>query len=537
MRPLVVAAALLLAAGPAAAAGRGFAIASFGVTLQINPDASLVVREQIAFEFRGAHQGIVRTIPRSWTRGGVEVPVHFEGLGAYDDAGQPLRAEVSYPGGYVRIKAWVPGAADTTKSVTLVYRVRRGVLGYDDHDEIYWNATGDEWEAPIRHAEVYVNVPPGVPPGEVRTLAFTGPRGGAGQDYTVEHVEGFLRFSTTRAFRPREGLTVVVGWPHGHVPGPSALRRAWWVLADYWPFGLPLAALLWGGIVWWAFGRDPGARRTVKPEYAPPEGLIPAEAGALVDERAEPRDVIATLVDLAVRGYLKIEPVPATFGQSDFLFTRLKPVVGDPDLKPFELVVLARVFGGDWLLNARQLSEVRRDYENVFPPLRDQLYRTMVEDGLFPSSPALVRRGWMLAGLLFAASAFFVADWWPWLGRYGLILPAAIILCGLVFVGWSRYMPKKTWAGAQTFVQVRGFQEFLERAEKDRLERLPPDTLHRWLPWAIALGVTERWIFNFQGLKVAAPSWYTGPGDFTLANYAGALAVFSRDTEAAILTT
>jgi len=70
-------------------------------------------------------------------------------------------------------------------------------------------------------------------------------------------------------------------------------------------------------------------------------------------------------------------------------------------------------------------------------------------------------------------------------------------------------MPRKTWAGVQILAQVRGFQEFLERAEKDRLERMPPDTLHRWLPWAIALGVSERWIFNFQGLKVAAPPGIT----------------------------
>ena len=98
-------------------------------------------------------------------------------------------------------------------------------------------------------------------------------------------------------------------------------------------------------------------------------------------------------------------------------------------------------------------------------------------------------------------------------------------------------MPRKTRAGVQMATQVRGFQEFLERAEKDRLERLPPDTLHRWLPWAIALGVTERWIFNFQGLKVAAPTWYHGRGDFSLPSFVHDLSAFTRRTEEAILTT
>jgi len=98
-------------------------------------------------------------------------------------------------------------------------------------------------------------------------------------------------------------------------------------------------------------------------------------------------------------------------------------------------------------------------------------------------------------------------------------------------------MPRKTWAGVQILAKVRGFQEFLERAEKDRLERMPADTLHRWLPWAIALGVTERWIFNFQGLKVAAPAWYHSRGDFSLPTFERDLGAFARRTEEAILTT
>src|SRR5207249_6479038 len=266
--------------------------------------------------------------------------------------------------------------------------------------------------------------------------------------------------------RPREGLTVVVGWPPGHVAHASALRRAGWVVADYWPLSLPLLALVWGGFVWWAFGRDPGSKPSVKPEYAPPPDLIPAEAGALVDERAHPRDVIATVVDLAVRGYLEIEPITTAFGEADFMFKRLKPVTGDPDLRPFELFVLAKIFGVDWVINMRLLSEVRRDYENVFPPIRDQLYRMMVRDGLFPASPGSVRKGWMLAGALTAISATLLPTFGPaWLGRYDPMLPIGVVASGLIFIGWAWFMPRKTWAGVQVLARVRGFQEFCVRAE------------------------------------------------------------------------
>ena len=114
---------------------------------------------------------------------------------------------------------------------------------------------------------------------------------------------------------------------------PSELRRAGWLAADYWPLALPALALVWGAFVWSAFGRYPGATQSVKPEYEPPTDLIPAQAGTIIDDRAHPRDVIATVVDLAVRGYLEIEPITTAFGEPYFMFKRLKPVAGDPDLR------------------------------------------------------------------------------------------------------------------------------------------------------------------------------------------------------------
>ncbi|MBI2161756.1 MAG: DUF2207 domain-containing protein [Candidatus Rokubacteria bacterium] len=503
----------------------------------MNPDATLVVREDIAFEFRGSHNGVFRTIPVRYDRGGYEFALRLDGIGAYDEAGQPLRHEVSYPGRYVKIKAWVPGAQDTTKTVTFVYRVRRGILRFEDHDELYWNATGNEWEVPIRHAEVFVNTPPGVADAAVRSIAYTGLRGGTGQDYTLDRVEKYLRFSATRPFRPREGLTVVVGWPPGHIGRPSALQQATWFFSDNWPFGLPLLAAALGWFVWWAYGRDPAAHRSVKPEYEPPEGLIPAEAGTLVDEKAEPREVLATIVDLAVRGYLHVEQITTAFGAPDFMFKRLKPVGGDPNLKQLELYILAKLFSTDWALNMRLLSEIRRDYNNVFPPIRKQIYKLAVEDGLFPSSPERARFDWMIPGVLLIGAAFFLPNYWPsWLDVHRFWLSVGIGASGLVLIGWARAMSRRTLRGVHLLARVRGFQEFLERAEKDRLGRMPADTLHRFLPWAIALGVSERWIFNFDGVAVAEPAWYTGSMPFSLSSYHSGLTSFGRSTTEAFTT-
>jgi len=535
--PLVLVALWLAAAAPAGAQPGSFAIERFAATIEVGADSSLAVREAITFRFRGRHQGIYRVIPLHSRVGGLDRALRLDGVAVFDESLRPLRTEVTDSGGSVRIKAWVPDAVDAARTVIVAYRVRRALFPVDDHAELYWNVTGDQWDAPIREAEAVVVAPRGVTAAALQSIAYTGPRGAAGTAYAEERVERFLTVRTTRPLGPREGLTIAVALPAGAVAAPSRWREAAWQVEDNWPLALPLLAAALGGLAWWRWGRDPAVRRSIKPEYAPPDGLAPALAGALLDERAEPRDVIATLVDLAVRGYLRIEQVTRADGEPDFMFRRLKPILGDPDIRPFELVVLAMLFDSDWRLNMRLLSEARRDYDTVFPPIRDEIYRSMVRERLFPASPGGVRRLWVGAGWAIAAVGGTILLKTPgWVPGLDLALGVGVTLSGLVVVALSPLMPKRTVRGAEVLVRVRGFQEFLERAEKDRLERLPRDTLHRWLPWAMALGVTERWIFNWDGIAVDRPSWFGEDGPFSLSDYHRAVDSFGRRTEEAILT-
>ncbi len=180
---------------------------------------------------------------------------------------------------------------------------------------------------------------------------------------------------------------------------------------------------------------------------------------------------------------------------------------------------------------------MRRDYDNVFPPIRDEIYRMMVREGLFPSSPERVRAVWLVAGITIVGAAMFVATGGAdWLGTVPLSLGIGLGASGLVVLAFSPFMPRKTFRGARALARVKGFREFLERTSKDELRRLPPDTMHRWLAWAIALGVSERWIHSFDGLPVSAPAWYTARGGFDLGSFDRSLARLSSGTERALLT-
>jgi hypothetical protein len=211
----VALAVALAIAGPATAGS--FSIERFAVALEILPDASLAVQENLTIRFQGHHNGIFRRIPVRERHRGLDLDIRVHDVHVLDDMHAPLRTEISYPGRSIEIKAWVPGAVDTTKTLRILYRVRRALLSFDRHDELYWNVTGDEWPVPIQQADATVSLPPGLGADAVRTLAFTGVRGARGADYDEERRAGEIAFRTRRPLGPREGLTIVVGWPAGAV--------------------------------------------------------------------------------------------------------------------------------------------------------------------------------------------------------------------------------------------------------------------------------------------------------------------------------
>jgi len=529
LAPVVAAlVALALFHPPAArAAQRSFSIDRFSVALDVAQDGSIQVIETLTLAFVGAHQGLVRTIPLRGQDAAGPWALAVDDVHVLDDDHRPLRTEVTTADGVLSVRTWIPGATDTVKTARLLYRVHRGMRAFPDRDELYWNVTGNEWNAWIRQADASVTVAGGAP--AIAARAWTGNAGTRGRDDGDERAGAQLRFWTTRPLGPREGFTILVAWPPGTIARPAPWRRA---VEEHWPLAFPLLTLLVVGLAWRAHGRDPWLNRSVKPEYAPPGGLSPAEAGTLLDQQAQPREVIATLVDLAVRGYLEIEPVDGD--SSDFTVRRVQPLWGGRDLAPLERAILQRIFGEDLTLHERTLSELREDSRYVFEPIRDEIYRAMVAARLFPASPFWVRQAWAAAGVvvLFAAGVLFVKA--ERFGTFGPTLPLASGASGAILLVASRFMPRRTARGSRLLVHLRGFREFLQRAEKDRLERLPPDTLHRWLPWAIALGVSQRWIRSFDGLSVQAPPWFATRGAATLDALAGGLARLERQHAAAI---
>ena len=247
-------AALLLAAPTTQA--RDLTIQRFDETVTVNPNGTIEVTEIIEARFTGFWHGIYRTIPVEY-----DSPQHLnyslllEPLSVTDDDGHPLKYEQKREGRYLKFKITVPDAQDTTKTVLLHYRILNAIRFFDDHDELYWNVTGGEWDAPIRSASAKIELPDGVT--GLHAIAFTGAYGSRESDAQVETTGNIVQVSANHPLSYREGLTVVAGWDKGFVHPPSAAAKLALFFRSNWPLFLPVVAffiMLW---LWWTRGRDP----------------------------------------------------------------------------------------------------------------------------------------------------------------------------------------------------------------------------------------------------------------------------------------
>jgi len=210
-------------------AQRSYSIERFDARIRVNRDASIDVTETITAQFVGSYNGLFRTIPLEYRTGqGLNWTLGVSLQSVQDDAGRNLRTETSRQGHYVKYKVWIPGAVDAMRTIVLRYRATNGLRFFDEHDELYWNVTGDEWEVPIRVARAVIELPPNTT--GVRAIAFNGVYGSTTRDAIVGIDGNDVHLMMPHPLEYHEGLTAVVGWDKGVVTEPSTLARAWGTL-------------------------------------------------------------------------------------------------------------------------------------------------------------------------------------------------------------------------------------------------------------------------------------------------------------------
>jgi len=495
---------------------RDLTIQRFDETVTVNPNGTIEVTEIIEARFTGFWHGIYRTIPVEY-----DTPQHLnyslllEPLSVTDDDGHALKYERKREGRYLKFKISVPGAQDATKTVMLHYRILNAIRFFDDHDELYWNVTGGEWDAPIRTASAKIELPEGVT--GLHATAFTGAYGSRETDAQVEATGNTVQVTANHPLSYREGLTVVAGWDKGFVHPPSTAAKIALFFRSNWPLFLPVVAFFIMVWLWWTRGRDP-ERGSIAVQYEPPDKLTPGECGTLVDNEAAMRDITATLVDLAVKGYLTIEQKDESHllgltHSKEYIFHLKRPSTEWSTVRPHEIEMLSALFD-DGSLTSVKLSELQNHFYTHLPAIRTRIFDALMADGYYLHRPDTVRQGYIGAGIVIGILLFVFGGalgaatgvaHLTWL--FAAILTAAVIC----IFGW--FMPARTLTGARTFEKVLGFEQFLERVESDRLARIvkTPEMFEKFLPYAMALRCEKKWVAAFAGIAMQPPQWYSGP--------------------------
>lgn len=535
LRPAVILLATCALTSGAAAQQRTLAIRRFDAVITVERDAGIRVDETITAQFTGSWNGIYRSIPVKYrTSEGLNWTLGLQVLGATDQDGNALRVETSRERHYVKVKMWVPGAQDATRTITLRYRATNGLRFFDEHDELYWNVTGDEWDFPIEAASARIELPPGT--GGLKAIAFNGAYGSTAQEATVAITGTTVRVAMSHALGFHEGLTAVVGWNKGVVTEPAASAKAAGVLASNWPLLIPIPVFFLAFAMWRAWGKDP-SQLPITVRYEPPTGLTPGEAGTLVDNKADLRDITATLVDLAVRGYLRFEEqdkraLLGLIGSREYVLHRLEPPAGAGDLAPHEEMVLSGVFSGRG--TSVKLSQLEDEFYTAIPRIQTSLFDRLLGRGFYRARPDRVRAGWMVGGAIIGA---IVGGGGAGIADRFLLTPVPFIIAGaivaVILMIFGAVMPARTVAGTRALEAVLGFEEFLTRVESENFKRVivgHPEMFDKFLPYAMAFGVEKKWARAFEGIYTEPPRWYVGPAyaNFSLGHLSSSLSSFTR---------
>ncbi len=574
---VVLGAVALQALAQPAAADEGWVIERFHADVAILPTGELVINEVIDVDFGSLEKhGIYRDIPVRYEYDAKNDRVYrLTVVSVTDGSGKAWKYERSQEGAQEIIKI---GDADKTisgrQSYRIAYRVEGALNAFDDHDELFWNVNGADWPVPMRAVSATVRLPGGI----VRTACFQGFSGsteacritGTG-DSTDNNATRPVRpgdgadYAATRPLGTGEQLTIVTGLRKGTVAAPVPLLRAkpreflqYFELAQP-TLGAALFALLAGlalvGRQWWRHGRDREFRKRfylnddggeqIRPlfeadpvivEYEPPDKLRPAQLGVVLDQRADTKDCTATIVDLAVRGYLRIteEPKPWLFGDVDWLITRAK--LADDELAPFE----KRLYDG--LFEGREdvkLSKLKGTFAPTLASAEDDLYADAVKRRWFTRDPRSTTKLWFALGVAVVVAG---AGLGYLLGMYfgAALIGVAVAIVGLTFVVTAAAMPARTAVASETLRRTLGFRRYMITAEKDRAAFAEKANLFSaYLPYAIVFGCVGKWAKAFSGVDTAAATsgWYSGARGFQAASFSSNLQSFSSSMSSTIAST
>jgi hypothetical protein len=436
---------------------------------------------------------------------------------------------------------------------TIHYTMTRMARFFDDHDELFWNATGNYWNFPILKATATLNVPEGAV--IAGAIGYTGAKGSTEQAVTIEQKSNTsVAFRTTRELSAGEGLSVAVSFQKGILVAPEGLTGIGYWISDHRELVFPafavLIVLLYNFFAWSAVGRDP-ARGTIIPLFHAPKGMSPAlmhYVGNMGFKQSGWTAFTASIFNLGVKGLVQVDKTgkdmkitstgvakeklpPGEQGLYDYIRSKGTVVVDKTDgpklnekrgelvsalerenrevyFKNNALYSVGGVVLAILMLGGLVLLDVLDPVFLVIAVVAAIIIGVIL-GVVFGGGGKGAIGGKIVAGIWFVIVGFnFLGAGVDWLAGFrfnvdtGLIAAISIMVIEIVF---AILMRAPTIQGRKLMDEIEGFKMYMETAEKNRLNYVdkgePPMTVTRFesiLPFAIAMGVEKPWSERFE---------------------------------------
>ncbi len=567
-------------ARPVQAQSGGWYIERFDITFEVLENGDIRAVELIDVDFMTLpSRGILRDLRR---KGGcpdpdpVAPPLHecpsnsdrqweysIHNVEYLDGRQVPWRIESTDDFHTIRI-----GDADIFLEGRQSYRIEYTISGaldaYPNHDEFYWDAISG-WDVPILEARVTVDLPF---TNDARADCFQGAFGSS-QRCDVENLGSSVVYTSSGPVQPRHNMTVLAGWERGLVEVDPPLLQKRTEISDFYEFdaaefgGAAATGVL--GIfgvffAWSRWGRDRRyktvhyltndtteenrslfSKETIVVEYLPPDNLKPGQVGLIIDERADTLDVTATIIDLAVHGYLKITEIPKSgwFGSTDWEMEKLR---SDTDaLEPYERRLFNDLFASG---STVKLSSLKDTFASKLRKVKEMLYTDAKRREWFDGNPETIKTIWFFIGIgaiVVGAAATFGAA--LLLGRFLIGVP--LVFAGILLMLLSRSMSRRTPKGSETLRRVLGVKLYIETAETHRQEFNEQENIFaRYLPYAIVFECVDKWAKAFedmgrleQNAQNSVASWYVASSAFNVNSFSQSLGGLSSSMSSTIAST
>lgn len=511
----------------------------------VNKDGTVDVTETWVVNFQGGpFHYAYRSIPLNNISAVTFLGVSENG-NAYERSGGvgPNTYDVQINQGERQITWYFPVTRDQTRTFVLQYRLSDALGVYDGGDQFWYQFVEAGRAYTISAAAVKVHLPSQFDPSQLVATTYMGvtDAGGAAvvDGQTIEFKGG--------PFPPDEAWEIRAQFPHGVVTQPvqpwqreqqarleaDARRARLTAQFSFYSLVSTLLLLIGGGlallVIWFLRGRDQAAALPAEFLNAPPDEppgsgkvLTPALAGTLIDEEANIRDVLSTLIDWARRGIIRIRALPqggkTGDPNDDYVYER----VGDtapPLAYEYERELMQKLFAGE---KTRSMGNIRAKFTDSLDTMFSALYDELVRLGYFAERPDRVRAhyyryGWLLLVLTVPAAFLFqiyigdaISPDLPF-SAIGLAPWVVLLLLAAVAMYLARFMPQKTPQGAQAVARWNAFRRYLEQIEKYTNVADAKDQFEKYLPYAIAFGIDKTWVQKFAAVDTPAPTWYTPP--------------------------